>query len=108
LTPPGNQIRLFARGDDGALYQRLWSRQTDWTPWESAGYRPNGGPDAAWAGTLIVVVRGADNALYYKEGGGSTGWQKWPGLRPLMRALLRSFRVTNAVSQTTFYERLIR
>jgi hypothetical protein len=82
-TSPGNQMRLFARGGDGALYERGWSRQTQWTPWESAGYRPNGGPDAAEAGTLIVVVRGADNALYYRAGFGSTStWKKWPGSGP--------------------------
>ena len=83
-TSPGTgQVNVFARGSDGAVYQRYWPNAGNWSNWIGLGGQiPAGtGPTAcSWgAGRLDVFVQGTDGALYHKWGT-ATSWSSWQNL----------------------------
>ena len=85
-TSPGTgQVNVFARGSDGAVYQRYWPNAGSWSNWIGVGGQiPAGtGPTAcSWgAGRLDVFVQGTDGALYHKWGTATSGssWQNLGG-----------------------------
>ena len=69
-TPIGGAetLYLFARGTDGALYERHTTDGATYTDWASLGGQLVGPPAAAGAGSrLYVVVRWIDKALWERH-----------------------------------------
>jgi len=75
----GTALRVFARGNDGALWQDAWNGST-WT-WQQIGGGILDGPSPVMHnGTLRVFARGLDSALwqaYFSNGNWS--WQRIGG-----------------------------
>lgn len=72
-----NQLELFARGGDGALWHRHWDGTT-WSGWVSLGgaLASDSGPGTvSWSGNRVdVVYRGTDNGVWQRAWGeGSNG-----------------------------------
>ncbi len=73
------RTHLLARGDDGALWERVWDGS--WRSWRSRGPFPGGGPipesfAAVQRGNgLDVAVVGADRRLWH--GRYESGWSSW-------------------------------
>jgi hypothetical protein len=78
----GNQIGVFVRGTDGAIWYKHWGG-TAWSNWISLGGQiPTGtGPAAcSWgAGRLDLFVQGTNGALWHKWYTG-TSWSSWESL----------------------------
>lgn len=69
-TPSGGTARMytFARGTDGALYERSTADGVNYTGWASLGGEPVGAPAAAGVGNrLYTFARRADNALWERH-----------------------------------------
>ena len=68
-------IYVFARGTDGAVWQKYWNGRA-WSSWNSLGGQvaPNTGP--AVSQDLWLFVQGTDNQLWHKSPSGS-GWSAW-------------------------------
>src|SRR6266567_1848947 len=66
----GNELDVFVRGADNAIYHKQWLNgkwQDNWVPLGGLG-NGTSAPTAAWDGTGIALfVRGADNAVYQKQ-----------------------------------------
>lgn len=76
---------VFYRGQDDAVYQRIWSG-TGWSAQTSLGGKIVGAPAAAWAGsTLVLVGRGTTGALYMRTLVGTT-WSPWQSLGGIVSA----------------------
>lgn len=75
-----NQLDVFVRGTDNALWHKSWNR-TAWSNWETLGGILTSKPaSASWASDRTdVFVRGSDNALYHKNWNG-TSWSNWENL----------------------------
>jgi hypothetical protein len=72
-------VDLFARGDDGAIFHKLYVPGTGWSAWGSLGGEVSSGPAVITYGNgeLDVFARGTDNQLkarYYRV---ATGWGSW-------------------------------
>lgn len=70
-------MSVFARGTDGALWQRAW-RDGGWQPWESIGGQFTSGPAACspFPGRIEVYGRGLDGAIWINiwADGAWNGW----------------------------------
>jgi GH25 family lysozyme M1 (1,4-beta-N-acetylmuramidase) len=75
----GGALRVFARGEDGALWQDIWANGA-WT-WQRIGGRISGRPSALVdGGVLRVFARGVDGALWQARwAGGGWTWQSIGG-----------------------------
>jgi hypothetical protein len=70
---------VFARGADGAIYERHLAGGA-WTPWASIGGQTSSGPAAvAYAGQIHVFVLGTDNAIWQNVLR-AEGWSGWSSL----------------------------
>ncbi len=75
-----NKLKVFARGEDGALWHASWDG-TNWSDWQSLGGELTSAPTVcshspSW---LDVFARGADNTLLHKWWSGTT-WGNWASL----------------------------
>ncbi|RKT53698.1 hypothetical protein [Saccharothrix australiensis] len=69
--------QLFARGTDGLLHQKYWTRTGGWSSWASLGRPSPGFVDAP-----ATVARGGGVANVYVRGGDGALWQlSWDGTR---------------------------
>src|SRR5688572_25998416 len=75
----GTAVRAFARGNDGGLWQDVWSG-TSWS-WSSVGGGILDGPSPVLHdGQLRVFARGLDSALWQAaSSNGAWGWQRIGG-----------------------------
>ena len=75
---PGDLV-LFARGEDGAIYERH-ATQWGWTDWVSLGGDTESGPAAvSYGGAIHVFVVGSDSAVWQNSLQGTT-WSGWHSL----------------------------
>lgn len=72
-------MSVFARGSDGACWQRSWMDGA-WQPWQSLGGVLTSGPAACkvWDGRMHVFVRGTDGAIWLNTWEGR--WEGWSRL----------------------------
>lgn len=70
--------RIFARGEDRALWTRTVDPSGEWTSLDGV---IESAPDASVAanGTIDVVARGSDSAVWHR-GWTSSGWSEWRSL----------------------------
>jgi hypothetical protein len=77
------QLAVFGRGADGALWWRHQRASGSWTSWQSLGGRLTSKPAVAATrgarGKLSVFVRGADSAIWYRTLGNGR-WGGWTRL----------------------------
>jgi hypothetical protein len=76
------QLAVFGRGTDGALWWRHQTASGRWTSWQSLGGRLTSQPAVAASDstdTLSVLVRGTDGAIWYRTMTG-TRWDGWTRL----------------------------
>lgn len=77
-----NHLAVFARGADGALWQRTYSQR--WGPWTSLGGQMVGGPAVtSWSHEhLEVFAQGIDGALWHRSfiNGAWSGWESLGGI----------------------------
>jgi SpoIID/LytB domain protein len=80
VSPTTGRTDVFARGGDGAVWQRTESG-AGLGPWRSLGGTITSDPDASsWsANRLDVFARGVDGALWHRGGDGVT-WSGWQSL----------------------------
>ena len=84
LTQNQDELIVFGRGTDNALW---WDHQTAsgaWTGWHSLGGVLTSKPGAAAAfngdhGKLAAFVRGTDGQIWYRSLG-TSGWQSWKAI----------------------------
>ncbi len=82
----GNDLYVFTKSTDNALWWRHWTTASGWSGWTSLGGYITADPAAVsrGTGTIDVFVRGGNGAPYQistTNGGSSwTGWQKLSGL----------------------------
>jgi hypothetical protein len=77
-------IDVFARGTDGALWQRTTANGgTSWSGWDQIGGQvaPGTGPAASgWSGHEDVFIQATDGTLWQKTWAASSGWSGWRSL----------------------------
>jgi hypothetical protein len=71
-------LNVFARGTDGAVYQRGWSGSA-WSDWINLGGGIIGAPAtvARTENVVNVYARGAGNTVYQRGWTATTGWSAW-------------------------------
>jgi hypothetical protein len=71
-------LHVFARGYDGALYHKYWTETDGWHAWESLGGKIIGRPAAICRDhvTMDIFARGTDNRLWQKCWDGER-WLNW-------------------------------
>jgi len=80
VSPQAGRVDVFARGADGAVWQRTEAGGGLGT-WASLGGTITSDPDASsWGPTRVdVFARGVDGALWHRMNNGA-GWQTWESL----------------------------
>ncbi len=84
-----NNLDVFVRGTDNALWWRHWSGTTGWDAWNSLGGVLTSDPAAASNGTgnITVLARGSGGACYVRSTtDGGAHWTDWSTLGGLLLA----------------------
>ena len=77
-----NRVDVFVRGNDSALYHRVWYAGLGWVGWDLGVGQLTSAPEGVWRASnwLDVFVRGNDGQLWQLTWTGSG----WSGFRPLL------------------------
>ncbi len=82
VSAGAGDMRVFARGADGAIYVSSWSA-AGWSTWSSLGGTAQSGPAAAlYGGGVEVFALGPDNDIVHRTWGegGDSPWQSLGGV----------------------------
>jgi hypothetical protein len=79
----GSSVLVFARGTDGAIYQKTYANGS-WSAWGSLGGYSTSAPAVEVRrgpeGYVDVAIKGGDNAIYFRTYVPGTGWSPWGSL----------------------------
>jgi hypothetical protein len=77
-SPPANNIHVFVRGSDGAVWQKNWNGTVSaWSSWTSLGGQLASGTGPAVSQDLSLFVQGTDHQLWLKSYSGGGLWSAW-------------------------------
>jgi hypothetical protein len=80
--PSANNIDVFVRGTDGAVWWKDWNGSA-WSSWTSLGGQVASGTGPAASPSLFLFVQGTDHQLWHKiVGSGGTAWSTLGGAPP--------------------------
>jgi hypothetical protein len=77
--PTNHSIQVFARGSDGAVWQKYWNGSA-WSSWHSLGGQLASGTGPAVSQDLNLFVQGTDGQLWHKSPSSGSLWTAWSTL----------------------------